>query len=530
MRAKHGNGWPLKLRIAVSLVFVMLFLFATSGTTQAKTGQQTIGRLLLSQNWLERLNYYRQAAGLPAVVESPIYSADLVKHVNYMLLHVATEGLWHGETPGNSGYTLEGDQAARESNLFWFPSGALYGGSPAMAMDTWMGSIGHRFGMLNPDLITTGFSFGCDSNNCGAGLNVLRGVVWDTNPRPNGVFYPGPNQVDVNTDIIITWQFLWDPTIILKSASLQNSSGQSIAFTSTTPANGDYFNVVSIRPNSALAPGTTYRVSLTVQRGMDELTATWSFTTEINPTTLVNSVLPTSRSIQVGTTATVFNTVLNGGSETAYGVTLATSNLPPGAFAYQESSCATNVLIGGMNPSLDIPAGQARCYVLFFTPSAAFASTDVHIRAQAANAPPTSLLPGINAWTLRATSSAGPDIIALTTTTDFHQIACSGTKPFAVAMSNVGAATSQVTVTADTGLTSLPLSILIQESDPVTGTITGDNILENVGAGENRTVVVWVTFNGCTSFDPATRRIFIRFKDGSNNLIGSTSTAVSTNR
>jgi hypothetical protein len=60
--------------------------------------------------------------------------------------------------------------------------------------------------------------------------------------------------------------------------------------------------------------------------------------------------------------------------------------------------------------------------------------------------------------------------------------------------------------------------------------VIGDNILENVGAGENRTVVVWVTFRGCINFDPAANRIFVRFKDASNNLIGSTSTAISTNR
>jgi hypothetical protein len=254
------------------------------------------------------------------------------------------------------------------------------------------------------------------------------------------------------------------------------------------------------------------------------------YTIEKTPTSLVNSVLSTSRSVQVGTIATVFNTVLNGGSSTAFGVTLSMASPPAGAFAYQESSCSTNALTGGMNPSLDIPVGQARCYVLFFTPSGAFAATDVHIRAQGSNAVATSLLTGINTWTLRATYSASPDMIALTTTTDLHQVSCSGTKPFAVAMANVGAATGQVTVTADTGTSSLPLSILIQETNPATGVVIGDHILQNVGAGENRTVVVWVTFHGCVSFDPAAHRIFIRFKDAGNNLIGSTSTAVSTNR
>src|SRR6185503_8473506 len=51
---------------------------------------------------------------------------------------------------------------------------------------------------------------------------------------------------------------------------------------------------------------------------------------------LVNSVLPTSRSVQVGTTATVFNTVVNGGGQTASGVTLSMVNAPAGAFSYQE--------------------------------------------------------------------------------------------------------------------------------------------------------------------------------------------------
>jgi hypothetical protein len=245
---------------------------------------------------------------------------------------------------------------------------------------------------------------------------------------------------------------------------------------------------------------------------------------------LVNSILPTSRSVQVGNTATVFSTVLNGGGITASGVTLSMISSPFGNFSYQQADCATNVLIGNINPSIDIPGGEARCYMLSFTPTAPFETKDVQIQVQASNAPSTGILPGINTWTLRATSVAGPDIIALTTTTDFHQVACTGTLPFAVAMSNVGAAVSQVTVTADTGSASLPLSFLIQESNPVSGVIIGDNILENVGTAENRTVVVWVTFNRCISFDPAANRIFIHFKDGSNNLIGSTSTAVSTNR
>ncbi|MBL7942455.1 MAG: hypothetical protein JNM00_06800, partial [Flavobacteriales bacterium] len=250
-----------------------------------------------------------------------------------------------------------------------------------------------------------------------------------------------------------------------------------------------------------------------------------------SPTSLVNSVLPTSRTPVVGSPVTIFNTVLNAGTETAYGVSLSMNPAPAGTFTYTQTNCANNAVIGSPNAAVDIPAGGVACYVLSFTPSAAFSATQVHIQAQAANASGTSLLPGINTWLLRSTLSAGPDVIALTTTTDFHQVACSGLNAFAVALSNVGAAASgDITVSANTGSASLPISVSIQETNPGTGAIIGDNILNNLGAGENRTVAVFVTFNGCVSFDPAANRIFIEFRDASNNVVGSTSTAVSTNR
>jgi hypothetical protein len=248
-------------------------------------------------------------------------------------------------------------------------------------------------------------------------------------------------------------------------------------------------------------------------------------------TALANSILPTSRTATVGSTVTIYNTVINGGSITADDVTLSMANQPPGTFKYQQSDCSNNALIGSENPTLDIPAGGMVCYILSFTPSATFSATDVHIRAQAANSPATPLLTGINTWLLRATSSPSPDMVALTTTTDFHQVACSGSQNFAVAIANVGAAaTTNITASADTGSTSLPLTFLLKETNPNTGAIIGDNVLENVGAGEFRSVLVQVTFNGCISFDPATKRIFIRFRDSGGNIVGSTSTAVSTGR
>lgn len=253
------------------------------------------------------------------------------------------------------------------------------------------------------------------------------------------------------------------------------------------------------------------------------------------PTTVVNSVLPTSRSVQVNTTATIFNTVINAGVNIAHNTVLSISKIPSGAisgdFEYYQTNCSTNQIIGSQNPILDISPGGIVCYILLFTPSSAFNATSHHISVKADNSSTSELFNGINTWLLRATVSAGADIIALTTTADFHQIACSGTKAFAVALANVGTdTTGDITAVAHTGSNILPVNISITETDSATGDIIGDHILQNVVANENRTVAVFVTFNGCISFNPALNRIFIEFKDEDNNILGSTSTAISTNR
>lgn len=247
---------------------------------------------------------------------------------------------------------------------------------------------------------------------------------------------------------------------------------------------------------------------------------------------LVNSVLPTSRSIQSGNLATIFHTLINAGSTTAQNVNLSMGNQPSGTFEYQQTDCSSNSVIGPMNPVLDIQPGGMICYILLFTPSTPFDATNVQIRAEVNSMPVTPIYEGINTWLLRSTSLPGPDIIAQTTTADFHQATCSGASAFAVALSNVGAAapTGDIIALANTGSSSLPVEINILETDPVTGAVIGGHVLSNFTAGDQRTVGVFVTFNGCIPFDPALNRIFIEFRDASNSIVGSTSTAVSTNR
>ena len=240
-------------------------------------GKPVTGAPGLPENWLERLNYYRRAAGLPELREVPAFSADLAKHVTYMLLN--PDDIYHGETPGRPGYTPEGNRAAAESNLYWYAGPA----PPPDPIDTWMESLPHRYGLLHHELQTTGFALGCDGRHCGAGLNVMRGLRSGSNPRPDGVVYPGPGQGRVNTGII-SWQFDWHPTAVLTGAALWDSDGDPVAITTRSPQPDDYFNVVAVLPVAPLSPSHTYTVEMHVTLGDRQLNRTWSFTTFGQPT------------------------------------------------------------------------------------------------------------------------------------------------------------------------------------------------------------------------------------------------------
>src|SRR5262249_19793047 len=98
-------------------------------------------------------------------------------------------------------------------------------------------------------------------------------------------------------------------------------------------------------------------------------------TTEV--ATLAAAILPSSRSVQVGTPATAFATVINPGIPTAAGVGIALNTGVPGPFAYQTTDPNTNLVTGTPNTPVNIPAGGRQTFVIALTPTQAFAPTNV---------------------------------------------------------------------------------------------------------------------------------------------------------
>lgn len=257
------------------------------------------------------------------------------------------------------------------------------------------------------------------------------------------------------------------------------------------------------------------------------------------------SVLPGSRAVQTGQTATAFATILAAGSGTATGCSIAPATSPPATtFMFVKTNPATNEVIPPLDAAVDIAAGTGQSFLIAFTPGLELAPTVVPLYFDCANTGPAAILPGVNTLTLAALDSAGPDVIALSATPSADGILSipvpPGVAAFAVAAANVGAA-GTITATADTGgpagtLTAaaeagLPLTLTLCQTDPL-GACTNplfpeSHVVVEVDPGETLTFSIFATASDAIAFDPAAHRITVRFVDTGIER-GSTSVAVRT--
>jgi hypothetical protein len=248
---------------------------------------------------------------------------------------------------------------------------------------------------------------------------------------------------------------------------------------------------------------------------------------------LVAAVLPSSRSVQVGATATAFATIINAGSTTATCCGISVLTNIAANFSYQATDPA-NQPVGNPNTLVDIGAGAAQSFVISLTPTAAIAPTDVQLSFGCSNTNPAPINGGLNTLLFSVSATPVPDIVALaaTLTNDgtVNIPGTNGTGVFSVATVNVGASGS-ITASADTGTASLPVNISLCQTDPSTGqciSAIGPSATTQINANATPTFGIFVQGNGNVPFDPAGNRIFVRFKDGGNVTRGSTSVAVRT--
>jgi hypothetical protein len=131
---------------------------------------------------------------------------------------------------------------------------------------------------------------------------------------------------------------------------------------------------------------------------------------------LAASVLPGSRSVQVGSQATAFGALINTGSETAIDCLIEPITQVPAGFFFQTTDPGTNQTIGTRDTPVDIPPGALQTYVFGFVPTRAFEPVDVELLFDCTNTDPALIIPGVNTLLLSADDTLPPDIVALAAT------------------------------------------------------------------------------------------------------------------
>jgi len=245
------------------------------------------------------------------------------------------------------------------------------------------------------------------------------------------------------------------------------------------------------------------------------------------------AVLPGSRSVLIGDSATAFATVINTNAQTLEGCRIA----PPAGidvdFFYQTTDPSTNGPVGTPNTPASIAPGAFQTFIFGLTPNSALSPMDVALSFDCSNSIAAGVVEGVNTLLLSGSTTAVADIVALGATPTANGIlsitGTNGSAAFAVASVNVG---SEATVVAsvDTGSANPPLSLFICETNPIDGQCLAaptPTVETTVAANATPTFSVFATANGTVPFDPANTRIRVRFLEAG-VARGTTSVAVQT--
>ena len=252
--------------------------------------------------WLDRLNLWRTTSGLPSVTANAVWSDGDLKHSTYM---VKNDLVTHYETVGVPYYTVEGDTAAKNSNIFVSSSTSL---TDEQAIDWWMQAPFHAIGIMDPRLTQSGYGSYREVKTgwqAGATLDVLRGNPFSGGTYP--VYFPGngsteplrtfdgnesPNPLQACAGYTAPTGL---PVFVEVGGNVATTAGPVHSFVgngvalehcvidSNTPSVGSSLTGrggVIVIPKQPLQTGITYSVALTV----NGLPYTWSFTVGPFPT------------------------------------------------------------------------------------------------------------------------------------------------------------------------------------------------------------------------------------------------------
>ena len=244
---------------------------------------------------------------------------------------------------------------------------------------------------------------------------------------------------------------------------------------------------------------------------------------------LVSSVLPSSRSVQVGQTATAFATIINAGSLNGTGCRIAPLTQLQGTFFYQRTNPATNAPVGAANTPVAINANAAQSFVFGVTPTGPIAETDVQFVYVCDNSDAAQVLIGVNTLLFSASATPVPDIITLAATlTGIVEIPKGNEYGFfAAATINIGVSGNLV-AEAQVGTGGQVVDeIVICQTNQQGGCLSPpvpNSIPVTIAAGATPTFAVFIRSLALIPTDFGKNRVFLRFRENGTTR-GATSVA-----
>lgn len=292
--------------------------------------------------------------------------------------------------------------------------------------------------------------------------------------------------------------------------------------------------------NAFETAGATFLSVLDLATGNGQSTITvgyapWGVAMGVVPSPLAAAVLPGGRSVSLSNTATVFAAIANSGTSDLSGCAIGLPlSAPQGlSLSYQTTDPSTNTLTGTLNVPASIAANSYQTFLLSFTSSQALVDPAQALNFFCAGVTSAPVTTGVNTVDLSFSESPVADIIALAATPTNDGIVVvpnGGAAAFAVASVNAGAA-AQLAASVDTGTVTLPVSATICESDAGNGQCLGppaSSVSLDIAGNATPTFSIFLQATGAIPLAPNASRVFVRFKDASGGLHGSTSVAIQT--
>ncbi|MCZ7394650.1 MAG: S8 family serine peptidase [Candidatus Methanoperedens sp.] len=382
-------------------------------------------------------------------------------------------------------------------------------------------------------------------------FNLTRFASTHNNPQLNQ-----PWEKLENVDIQDYLKTFPDFGVFIKNAGNPETYNLTINFTDIAPWSGAAVNQTPI----SLSPGQTRQVNVTINGSqltqnvtdllfaiqdstedyaevpirinLNNASANAAPTPSPTPTPtpapmplLVSSITPNSRNAQVGTPITIFMSVINGGTATATGVSVSQAPpLEPATVSYTPWN--GTAFTGPANTPVNIPAGGTANFVLTITATSAFSSSPMTFNVSGTNAA-AAPISGVNTLTISGSLVQLPDVIMISTNLNVSTAVNTPTF-FAVATSNVGASATGVSLVVTVPSSITGLATQVNQTNPATGAIIGPATGVTINAGAQPSFAVFLTPTQPIAFDPTNNRITLQLKDGSGNVIGAQSIALST--